>query len=373
MKRFTIMILISVMLFGTIAAAGAAQKDEVIQMAILLDTSNSMDGLIDQAKSQLWKIVNEMATAKRNGSVPDLEVALYEYGNDSISSRKGHVRMVAPMTSDLDLISERLFSLTTNGGSEYCGTVIRDSVNDLEWKDGNDVLKVVFIAGNEEFTQGRVDYRDSCRKAIKQGIIVNTIFCGDYKEGINTSWKDGADLADGSYMNIDQDQQQVYIEAPQDKRLVELNNKLNETYIYYGGAEGEEMKERQEAQDSNARGMSYESVIQRTVTKSRKQYNNSSWDLVDKMEESDVDLGSIDDDELPPEMRKMNEKEREAYVEKKAKERQKIQKEIADLNVEREEYLTEKRKEMGEESGLDDAILTTIRKQAQDKNYKFEQ
>src|SRR5262245_44595431 len=29
-----------------------------IQMAILLDTSNSMDGLIGQARSQLWKIVN---------------------------------------------------------------------------------------------------------------------------------------------------------------------------------------------------------------------------------------------------------------------------------------------------------------------------
>ena len=28
----------------------------LVQMAILLDTSNSMDGLIEQAKSQLWKI-----------------------------------------------------------------------------------------------------------------------------------------------------------------------------------------------------------------------------------------------------------------------------------------------------------------------------
>ena len=33
-------------------------------LALLLDTSNSMDGLIDQAKSQLWKIVNELAAAK---------------------------------------------------------------------------------------------------------------------------------------------------------------------------------------------------------------------------------------------------------------------------------------------------------------------
>ncbi|RPI65426.1 MAG: hypothetical protein EHM44_00590, partial [Ignavibacteriales bacterium] len=38
-------------------------KNNSIQLALLLDTSNSMDGLIDQAKSQLWKIVNELATS----------------------------------------------------------------------------------------------------------------------------------------------------------------------------------------------------------------------------------------------------------------------------------------------------------------------
>jgi uncharacterized protein with von Willebrand factor type A (vWA) domain len=49
-----------------------------IQLALLLDTSNSMDGLIDQAKSQFWKIVNEFATTKKNNQPVDLFVALYE-------------------------------------------------------------------------------------------------------------------------------------------------------------------------------------------------------------------------------------------------------------------------------------------------------
>jgi hypothetical protein len=30
-----------------------------IQLVILFDTSNSMDGLLEQAKSRLWEIVNE--------------------------------------------------------------------------------------------------------------------------------------------------------------------------------------------------------------------------------------------------------------------------------------------------------------------------
>lgn len=45
----------------------------LIQVALLLDTSNSMDGLIDQAKTQLWNIVSEFATAKRDGKTPELQ------------------------------------------------------------------------------------------------------------------------------------------------------------------------------------------------------------------------------------------------------------------------------------------------------------
>src|SRR5688572_13114949 len=55
-----------------------------IQIAILIDTSGSMDGLINQTREQLWRIVNTFATAKKEGKRPRLELALYQYGNDSI-------------------------------------------------------------------------------------------------------------------------------------------------------------------------------------------------------------------------------------------------------------------------------------------------
>ena len=130
----------------------------LVQLAILLDTSNSMDGLIAQAKSQLWQIVNEFIAAKQDGKVPRVQVALYEYGNDGLAADKGHVRQVAPLTDDLDKISESLFALKTNGGSEFCGWVIRDAVRDLAWDQSAKTYKAVFIAGNEEFTQGPVKY-----------------------------------------------------------------------------------------------------------------------------------------------------------------------------------------------------------------------
>lgn len=346
------------------------QNDNLIQLAILLDTSNSMDGLIDQAKSQLWKIVNELALAKKNGESPDLEVSLYEYGKSSLDQGEGYLRMILPLTKDLDGVSEELFKLTTNGGDEYCGTVIKASVEGLKWSKHNDVLKVIYIAGNEPFTQGKVDYRISCKNAISKGIIVNTIFCGNHQEGINTNWKDGADLADGKYMSINQDQQIVQIDAPQDDEIIKLSTELNKTYIGYG-LEGEKKKERQAAQDVNAMGMSAGSMVQRSVAKSSKQYNNASWDLVDAVSEEEVDLDELEDDQLPQELKGKSKEEISKYIDEMKDKRIQIQKNITKLNQDRNKYIAEKKKENAGEQTLDEAIINSIREQAKTRKFEF--
>ena len=129
-------------------------SNQRIQLALLLDTSNSMDGLIDQAKAQLWNIVNELAKAQRDSVEAEVEIALYEYGNDNLSINTGYIRQVLPFTTCLDDISEKLFALKTNGGSEYCGQVITESLAKLGWSESDSTLKVIYIAGNEELSHG---------------------------------------------------------------------------------------------------------------------------------------------------------------------------------------------------------------------------
>ena len=64
-----------------------------IQAAILLDVSGSMDGLIEQAKAQLWNMVNTMGKAKCDGSIaPTIEIALYEYGRSTNDVKAGYVK-----------------------------------------------------------------------------------------------------------------------------------------------------------------------------------------------------------------------------------------------------------------------------------------
>lgn len=357
--------------FRSIHSDERSSKDQQIMLALLLDTSNSMDGLIDQAKSQLWKIVNELAAAKcGDGSRPRIKIALYEYGNDGLPDSEGYIRQVSGLTDDLDLISEKLFALTTNGGSEFCGHVIRTSLNQLAWSTSDADLKMIFIAGNEPFTQGSVSYRLACSAAKEKGVVVNTIYCGDFDEGIRTNWKSGADLTGGSYMSIEQNRKTVYIATPYDKQIDACNERLNKTYIYYG-ASGEQKKEAQAAQDRNAESYGMSNKVERAVSKSSHAYTNSSWDLVDAAKEDESVIASAPAAQLPKEMQGMSAAQRKAYVDQKAGERKKIQDEIQELNKSRQAYIAAHTPKT-DDAMLDAAMINAIRGKAKEKNLQWE-
>ncbi|MBT1701448.1 VWA domain-containing protein [Fulvivirgaceae bacterium PWU4] len=347
-------------------------KDQTIMLALLLDTSNSMDGLIDQAKSQLWKIVNELAAAKcSDGARPGIRIALYEYGNDGLPSSEGYVRLVSPLTSDLDVISEKLFSLTTNGGNEYCGYVINKSLKQLEWSASNADLKMIFIAGNEPFTQGPIPYHMACNLAKEKDVVVNSIFCGPFSEGVETSWKRGAELTGGTYMSIEQDRKTVYIPSPYDEKIDALNDRLNDTYIYYGQS-GAYKKEQQKVQDSNAESYGQANKVERAISKSSHAYKNSTWDLVDAAKDDEKVIAETKEEQLPKEMKGMSTEQRKAYVNKKSAERAQIQKEIQQLNEKRRVYIAQQSAGNAAAATLDASMLTAVRAKAKTKDLRWE-
>lgn len=341
-----------------------------VRIALLLDTSNSMDGLINQAKAQLWDIVNEFTYARcGDHERPRLEIALYQYGNDNLSSREGYIQQVIGFSSDLDEISERLFSLSTNGGEEFCGQVIHTSLRQLNWGSNPDDLKMIFIAGNEPFTQGKLDYRDAASQAKEKDVVVNTIFCGDYHQGIQTQWQKGALMTGGEYMAIDHNKHVVQIATPFDAIIIQLNAKLNKTYIAYG-ARGAYKSAAQVAQDDNAMEMEEAVAVKRAVSKSSRLYNNSSWDLVDASRERNFDLGKVDKKALPPALQQKSEAQLGAYIKEKKKERSDIQKKIQELNSKREAYIAEQQEQQTGE--LENAMLNAIKKQASQKNFTWD-
>jgi len=332
-----------------------------VQLALLLDTSSSMSGLINQARTQLWRMVNQVGELRYEGKPPEMEIALYEYGKSTLAAEGGYIRQILPLSSDLDRVSEELFGLTTQGGDEYCGQVIERAVTDLQWARSDEVLKLLFIAGNEPFTQGPVDYRQAIEAAAARGIRVGTIYCGDDKLGVETGWRDGARIAQGRYLSIDHNRRVAHVAAPQDDEIARLGARLNETYLPFGGA-GKAALARQNAQDHNASLSGAGTVVQRSVSKANPWYDNSTWDLVDARRDGAIDWSTIPVDQLPAPMRNLSEAEREEYLAKEGRRRAALQQRINELNADREAFVAARQREVGAaaEGTLDRAIIAMV-------------
>lgn len=345
-----------------------------VQIALLLDTSNSMDGLIDQAKTQLWKVVNTFIDARRDGVAPFVEVALYEYGNNSQPVENNYIRLVQPLTRDLDEVSKQMFALKTNGGEEYCGAVIRRSLSDLSWDSNPKTYKAIFIAGNEPFTQGPVDVRSACKDGFSKDIIINSIHCGKRDEGIAGSWHDGAALAGGKFMIIDQDRAVCHIPAPQDRKISDLGIELNKTYLGYGKLRREAAAKQDAVDHAAAENKAAGADVQRAVCKASANYSNASWDIVDAVRDKKLDVTTLPKDELPDSLRSLDAKELNARIEEASKQRAAIQSQIAALNKEREAFVAAEQEKQAAAGGktLDQVMVETTRSQAAALGYKFE-
>ena len=201
--------------------------------------------------------------------------------------------------------------------------------------------------------------------------MVNTIFCGNFEEGIQTSWKNGADITGGTYMSIEQNKKTVYITTPYDENIATMNDKLNETYVYYG-RQGAYKKEQQSTQDQNAESYSRSNKVDRAISKSSHAYVNSSWDLVDAAKENEKLILETSEEDLPKQMKGMTGEQRKTYVNLKSNERKAIQLEIQSQNKKRQEYITIHTQHESKDATLDAAMIKAIKGQAKSKNLTWQ-
>ena len=389
-----------------------------IDMVFAIDCSGSMGGVINTAKQKIWSIVNEIAKAKPS---PVLRIGLHGYGNAERTFRN------YPLTDDLDQVYADLMTFKDEGwSSEYVGLSVQKTTLEMDWKDwaksgASNVLRVLYVVGNETAEQGPVSYKISAPEALKKQIFVNAIYCGHggapsvinaapnvqnapvqqktapsktapivpvnpspnvappvlptntrFLQEIET-WKEMARLGGGEFSQIAATGGGVTIATPYDKDFVELNNKLNGTYIAYG-AQGEALKERQSVQDSNASKVGgIANLASRAQAKGQSLYNNRGWDLVDASKEKDFDLAKISKEQLPKEMQNMTPAEQKKFIAEKDKERGALQKQIGELGRKREDFINAelKKNNVNLDQALDEQILRTIRNQATHRGFRF--
>ncbi|MFT6000209.1 MAG: hypothetical protein ACI81P_002670 [Neolewinella sp.] len=341
-----------------------------IQIAFLLDTSSSMDGLIDQAKARLWNILGEILKAERNGQAPTIEVALFEYGNSSLLPAHGYIREVSSLTTNVDAFSEKLFGLRTGGGDEFCGHVLQTSTNQLQWDENDSTVKLIYIAGNESFLQGDVSAKDALIKTRNKNIVVNTIFCGDPNTPDGKTWRLALTDKDGDFFSINQDEAVVFVPSPYDDLIEETNLKLNRTYIPIG-QQGIALQENQVRQDANAASYGKANLSSRAKYKASANYTNASWDLVDAYSD-DKERVMKDKTTLPDSLRTLTDVALTAKITEMKAARVSLQADITDLTKKRDAFVAEARKTAAageEENTLGARINASVRKRLVEKKY----
>jgi hypothetical protein len=308
-----------------------------IQVAIALDTSGSMSGLIDQTKRQIWKLVNSLSGYERNGQKPILQIALLQYGSASLPLTLGAMQTLKPLSTQLDQVSKELFSLTANGSEEYVPMAITKAVLEYEWSANPQDVRAIFIAGNETIHQGPIKADALSPLSSLAAIEVNTIYAGNTADAVFEEWQHLASTLGGSSGNIDQSLQIPNIPTPFDDELAQLNKQVNDTIIPFGSVGHASWVSYLETDKlySGSGGSFYDLVN----AKSSGFYDISSWDLVTAVMEKDLQLASVDLSLLVKELSGLSLDELKAVIEAKFQERKEIEAKIADIAQQREEYL----------------------------------
>ena len=317
----------------------AEANSSLIQIAILLDTSGSMKGLVDQARIQIWNVIDELAASSRKGQNSDLEIAVFQYGTESVSKSSGYIRRVLDFSGDLDEVSRALFALEVKGGVELCGETIRQACDDLNW-NADAGYRAIFIAGNEAFDQGQTSFASVLPRLKEKSITVNTVYCrwNKAKPEEDALWKYSAELASGNYSMIDHNRKMTDLKTPYDAKFRELNRRMNESFVWYGKNASKHMKNQIE-QDKNASKMSNSAFASRMSSKIGHLYKHVHSDLVDAVQHGHLNMETMPEKLMPENIRAMSANERMKYLNSKIADREKVRRDMATLISKRQSWI----------------------------------
>lgn len=343
---------------------------QTLEMVFVLDTTGSMGGLLEGAKQKIWGIVNEVM---QSPAKPAVRVGLVAYRDRGDQ----YVTQVLPLTNDLDKVYTTLMEYRADGGGDGPENVRRalaDGVRQTGWsKSSENVSQVIFLVGDappHDDYQDEPDTLTTTGEAVRRGMIVNTIQCGEATD-TRAIWQQIALRGEGRYFAIEQGGGVITIATPYDSRLTELGGKLGSTYMAYGGGPGDAGREyRVKAEAAQSR--TEETVATNAAPAAsadraaNKAMNRDAYvgDLLQSIENGSVKLDSVKDDDLPDTLQKMPPAERKKEVERRLAERQKIRDEITSLSKQRDAHIAAERKKLsGGKAGFDSAVAGALKEQ----------
>jgi hypothetical protein len=330
------------------AAAVFSAARPRVEVAFVLDSTGSMGGLIEGAKQKIWSIANSIIAQK---PTPEVRIGLVTYrdrGDEYVTEK-------FDLTGDIDTVFKNLQSFTADGGGddpESVNEALHVAVTGLNWGADKSVLKIIFLVGDyppHMDYKDDVKYPETCRVAVKKGLIINTVQCGDVSE-TTPVWQQIARLSEGSYVALAQSGNMTAVATPFDEDVARVSAALGATIVPYGD------RERQaEARSKVDKAASAPA----SVAADRAAYNLASGgkaiqgtgDLVADAAEGSVDPAKVSTELLPPEMQKMSPAERAKYITKQKAARDALNTTLAELGRKRADYISAEQKRMAAAAG----------------------
>jgi hypothetical protein len=339
-----------------------------------------MGGMIQAAKEKIWAIANTLASSK---PAPHIKLGLVAYrdrGDVYITKR-------TDLTDDLDAVYKELMLFEAQGGGdtpESVNQALNEAVTKLAWSKNDKAYRVLFLVGDSPPHMDYADdvkYPETCKLAAAAGIYINCIECG---AAVDTGkiWQDVAMKAEGRFFRVEQSGGAILAGTPFDADLAKLAKELDNTRIFYGGAESlQQARERAKTADAVYAGASTAAQAQRAVFNGGgggrggvMNFIGGSKELVDDVANNRVQLATVKEGELPEELQKLKPAEREDLVKSRQAQRQAIQKQIDELAAKRQAHLVEEMKKtaLKGQSNLDLPLYDCIKEQAARKGIKYE-
>jgi len=349
-----------------VRAQDAAQKPvrPQVEVVFCLDTTGSMGGLIDAAKKKIWSISNQIASGAPTPQVKIGLVAFRDRGDE-------YVTKVFDLTDDLDSIHQHLMKLQANGGGdtpESVNQALREAVTKIKWSDSKKTLKLIFLVGDAPphmDYKDDVKYQDTCKLAVSRDIIINTVQCGRDAQ-CTKFWKEICVLAEGSYVQIDQQGGPIVtVATPYDKELGEINRELNRGTLVYGAPKAQTAAKGKLAASEAA--LPAGAAADRASFNARVNAGGNAYDLLTNINKGTVKLEDLKKDELPPELQKLTLPEQKAYLQNLESRRKDLSKKAIDLDKKRSDFITQKQTEdvrNAAKDSFDGQVLNILQRQA---------
>ncbi len=163
-----------------------------IQVVLALDASGSMDELFTAVAGSLQSVLSTLSSAKLDGQPVKVNLGIVVYGQNN---NNGAPFVLSRFTTRVNTLKELVSETACDGSIEECGAALMVALKRFPWnmRERDDMLKVIFICGNEPFNMGKVDYRTAMAQARAANIIVNTVYCGS----TDAQWEEAAKLGNG--------------------------------------------------------------------------------------------------------------------------------------------------------------------------------